>query len=278
MICRFCGNESTNGEIFDRWVKPTFTDHDKLLTGDGICDDCLFWFNESSTELAAAVGKDKPQRMRNYSHFVLGGEWQPLSKGDKAKMTKLLLADSFPELAAIANSGQKHIVFRARRNPRGGTAGWIQFEEQAIWLDPNILRSMIDIIEPSLSVFAKTEIESGQYKPHRIMQYGIEQWRTLETEISPRRGSSLLSLALFLAQKQETDDAGDSSGLTGNRLVRRRRGTKKPVSPNNLGTVREYGTRKRLHEQPGKIYQHSLFEDASDGSDENDKTDRGDIK
>lgn len=122
MICRFCGKPG-KGEDFQKWVKPTFTNHDKLLPGEIVCNDCLFWFEESSQELADRTDKDKPQRMRNYSHFIVGGEWHPLSKGDKAGMIELLTSVPFPELAAIAESGQKHIVFRATRNVPGSAAG-----------------------------------------------------------------------------------------------------------------------------------------------------------
>lgn len=122
MRCRFCGGNG-EGIQFQDWVKPTFTDRDKLLPGEIVCNACLFWFEEASQELANITGKDKPQRMRNYSHFVVNGEWIPLSKGDKARMVELLTSEPFPELAAIADSGQKHIVFRARRNPQGSKAG-----------------------------------------------------------------------------------------------------------------------------------------------------------
>ncbi len=118
--CRFCGEEVEGGVAFDQWVKPTFTDFDKLLPGDAVCPGCLFWFDEASTVLQTHFGKDVPQRIRNYSHFIVNGDWLPLSKADKSAMTALLLNPPFPELAAIASSGQKHIVFRAVRNPPGG--------------------------------------------------------------------------------------------------------------------------------------------------------------
>jgi hypothetical protein len=71
---------------FDDWVKESFTDWDKLLPGDSICSDCLFWFDESSETLMQRVGKDRPQKMRNYSHFIVNGDWIPCSKADKARV------------------------------------------------------------------------------------------------------------------------------------------------------------------------------------------------
>lgn len=259
-VCRFCGQQK-EGDDFQRWAKPTFTDHDKLLPGDIVCNDCLFWFEESNAELATKMGKDKPQRMRNYSHFIVNGEWIPLSKGDKSTMTKLLLSTSFPELAAIAESGQKHIVFRATRNPQGGKAGWVQFEEQSLWLEPDELCQALDAIEPALSIFSKGEIESGNYLPHRIMAYGLGTWRELEVIIKPLRGGLFFSLVMFLAQKREDDNARNSSGFTGSGVAGDKQRVQKPLSPDDMGAVREHGSGSGLHQQSRQVHQLTMFED-----------------
>lgn len=238
--CRFCGADG-QGEAFERWVRPTFTDHDKLLPGEIVCTDCLFWFQEASESLARTVGKwwatgdealaanpDRikifvkknkrqpeagdlfspgeqggwyiPQRMRNYSQFVVGGQWTPLSKGQKAEMTALLTAVPFPELAVVAESGQKHIVFRARRNPVGSVAGWVQLEEDTIWVDPGKLRALLDVVEALMPGFGKGQIESGEYYQKNIMEFGFAKWHALEQKVKPHRGGQLLRLAIFLGQ------------------------------------------------------------------------------
>lgn len=260
-ICRFC-QKSSDGQDFWDWVKPTFTDHDKLSPGDIVCDDCLFWFDEANAELATKMDKDKPQRMRNYSHFILNGEWIPLSKGNKTKMTSLLLGNPFPELAAIAESGQKHIVFRATRNAPGSKAGWVQFEEQSLWIEPEQLRNLLEIIQALMVEFSKGEIETAQYKLYRIINFGLEQWRILEQELKPSRGSLIFNLALFLAQKpEEESDGRKSSRLTGNNLEGDQQRVQKSVSPDDMETVRGYGEGECVYQQPGQIHQLTLFED-----------------
>lgn len=271
-ICRFCGNVA-EGVSFESWVKPTFTDHDKLQPGEIVCQDCLFWLNERSQDLATRMGKEKPQRMRNYSHFVVSGEWKPLSKAHKAEVTALLLGASFPELAVIAESGQKHIVFRARRNPPGAQAGWVQFEEQSIWLEPDALRALLVIIEPALAIFAKGEIATGQYKPHRIRKYSLERWQELEAAIRAQRGAPLLKLALFLAQKQEDEhgriNEGNGYRPARNHLAGDRQRLQKSLPANDMEPIREHGASKRLHQQSRQIRQLSLFEAGSTDSSEN---------
>lgn len=260
--CRFCGKQST-GEDFDKWVKPTFTDHDKLKPGEIVCDDCLFWFNESSQELASRMGKDKPQRMRNYSHFIVNGEWIPLSKGNKSRMAELLLSDPFPELAAIAESGQKHIVFRATRNPAGGRSGWVQFEEQSLWVKPVELKSLLEVVERLHAVFSKTEIQTGNYLPYRIIEFGLQQWQALEVKIKPLRSSLFFNLVVFLAQRKDTEHERNGGRPAGNYLAGNRERVQKPVPADNMAAVRGHDAGQRLHQQPGKVRQLGLFETRS---------------
>lgn len=208
MICRICSKKTTDGMTFTEWVRPTFTDFDKLASGDAICADCLFWFDERSEVLAQRVGKEKPQRMRNYSHFIIRGEWFPLSKSAKRQMKELLLSTPFPELAAIAESGQKHIVFRARRNTEGEKDGWVQFEENAIFVHRDRLTTILHDIEALYASFSKKEIRTGNYAQYRIMKFGVPEWHILESKVAPARDSLLFRLALFLAQKGAINDTG----------------------------------------------------------------------
>jgi hypothetical protein len=244
-------------------VKPTFTNFDKLQAGEIVCNDCLFFFNEASPELAVRMGKEKPQRMRNYSHFIIGGEWIPLSKGNKAKMRELLLGDVFPELAAIADSGQKHIVFRATRNAPGNKAGWVQFEEQRIYLIPNELRALFTPIESLYAEFSKEEIETGNYAGWRILKFGIERWFELEDQIKSLRGRPVFSLALFLAQRSEDGKSRDSepgSDTADGDLARDASGLQESLPDDDLDTVREPGAQCGIHKQPGEVHQPTLSE------------------
>jgi len=259
--CRFCG-QTSEGVAFEKWVKPTFTDFDKLQGGEIVCNACLFFFDEANEELAKRMSKDKPQRMRNYSHFIVNGEWIPLSKGNKDKMRELLLGDVFPELAAIADSGQKHIVFRATRNAAGSKAGWVQFEEQRLYIIPDELRRLLGQVEQLYSVFSKEEIETGDYASRRILKFGLGRWKELENQIKDQRGKPLFSLALFLAQRSD-DGSGNTEqggGFAESDLARDASRLQKPLSNDNLDTVRESSKKRSIHKQSGEVHQPALFE------------------
>jgi hypothetical protein len=196
-VCRVCGSQGA-GISFEEWVRDSFTDRDKLQPGEIICRSCLFCFDERSTLLTKLTRKLKPQRMRNYSHFVVGDKWYPLSKGQKPQIRELLFA--CPSVAVIAESGQKHIIFRAQ-------AGWLQFEEQRTLLHPGRIKAMLELVETLYQAGAsKIQIASGHYSQSVIRTIGVEQWSAMEARIRPQRGSLVLSLALLLAQKEDGSD------------------------------------------------------------------------
>jgi len=207
-LCLICGQALSCGQPRAAFIKPTFMDHDKCAapTATYVCPACVFAFDERSALLQCIVGKDKPQRMRNYSHFVTAQGWLPLGKGDKRRMQDLLLAAEFPRLAVVAVSGQKHIIFRAAVNPPGATAGWVQLEEQRLWVNPPELHMLLHMIEQLCTGgFSKAEIRSGHYAQYRIARFGPSDWWALEERLRPRRGHSLFDLALFLGQKGDSD-------------------------------------------------------------------------
>ena len=260
--CRFCGGQG-EGPAFSVWVRESFTNWDRLLPGEIVCAGCLPWFDQQSAELARLVGKDKPQRMQNYSHFVVGGQWIPVGKGDKALMRDILLRHPFPEMAVIADSGQKHIAFRAPRNPPGQSAGWAQFEEQRVWVESAALGALVDRIERLYVIFSKGEIESGDYSASRILAFGVPAWQELEQAIKGQRGSALFSLAIFLAQRKEDERGSDTpagGGPSGADLEGDAGRLQEPLPPDDLAAVRRPGEVGGLHQQSGQAAQLALFE------------------
>jgi len=187
-LCRICGERHV-GLPFPKWVRETFTDWGLLLPGDIICQRCQFSFEEQSWLLAQKVGRDKPQRMRNYSHFVVSGEWSPIGAWEKGRIAELLRTDW--DLAIIARSGQKHLIFRAQPKV-------VQFEEVRVWDVPMALR-LLEVVNELLALgFSKAEVESGAYEAKRILR-APEAWKELERELKPHRGSAAFALAIFLA-------------------------------------------------------------------------------
>jgi len=196
-VCRLCGSDS-RGTPFVKWVKDTFTNYDLLQPGEIICCACQFCASEQTPTLAERTGKDKPQKFRNYSHFVTPeGEWHPLTKGQKREMLALLQR-SCP-VAIIAESGQKHLFFRS-------VPAWWQFEEQRMLPDiaglDRLIRPIEELYHGGLS---KDAIQSGVYVPAFVVKFGVDRWLELEQQIAPHRQRLLFNLAVFLVQSPEKD-------------------------------------------------------------------------
>lgn len=240
--CRACGINA-QGTAFQNWCRDTFTDHDKLRPGAIVCHACQFCFTDQNEALGKLLGKDGPQRFRNYSHFVVRGEWFAMSKGAKSRMTELLM--QAPEVAVIATSGQKHIAFRAVANR------W-QIEETTARPFPSQLSVLLETIKPLYDDgISKAEIESGRYSHKRILDFGLGAWRQAEAVISPLRGSMQLELALFLVQKSEEENDGidgDSRKDIVADLEGDSRRIQGEVCEKHLGTVREQPTQRSLYE------------------------------
>ncbi len=255
--CRVCGADD-HGLSFQSWVKSTFMDWDKLMPGEIICHACQFCFADDSTVLAKRLGKDKPQLMRNYSHFVVDGEWLPLSKADRRLMADILI-NRAPDLAVVAMSGQKHLIFRS-------TPGWWQIEEHMTRPFPAQLADVLPGVEKLYNGgFNKKEIETGRYSQSRILAFGLDAWRQLETVIvRPLRGSLVLTLALFLAQKEEYDgiqgSLRDGDSTAGAPLAGHTGRLQESLPSQNLAAVRRQHQERSLHRDSQSFHQPSFFE------------------
>lgn len=188
--CRITGHEG-EGLPFEKWVKDTFTDRHNLRPGNIICNEAIFCFEEASTFLQKLTGKDKPQRFRNYSHFIVDSSWHVRDKGQKADMMGFMLSN--PEVCVIAESGQRHLVFKHK-------PGMWQFEDAFIQPDAQHFQFLHSRIHHLGSVFSVDEIASGTYQQHRIIKYGLPEWSATEQAIKPYRGSAMFDLAIFFAK------------------------------------------------------------------------------
>jgi hypothetical protein len=172
-----------------------------LYPGTIICHACLFCADDRNSVLTMLTGRTKPQRMRNYSHVVTrSGRWAPLMKNQKRAIATALLDVTDPPIVAIISlSGQKHLIMRAR-------IWWWQIEESAIRPDAIGLQTLLRPIEALYAAGAtKGMIDSGDYSAAFFRSGGLSLWQQHEPVIRSRRGSTLFSLAVWLAQQQSDD-------------------------------------------------------------------------
>lgn len=203
--CVLCGAKQSAGRSADILTTKTFTGYGASHAGSVLCQACQFLMDESSVMLQERTGRDRPQKMRSYSHIVDDdGTWHPMTKAQKTLMLALLRQS--PMAVVISDTGQKHIAYRA-------VPGWWQFEEQRIAPDLPMLDRMLGPIQGLYNAgFGKAEISSGRYDSKRIGDYGITPWQALESQIASWRGSPLFHLAVWFAQKKgEENGSSDDS-------------------------------------------------------------------
>jgi len=201
--CWLCGGNGAGGPLRE-FVKDTFTDHDKAKcpTSKFVCIACAWCAAEENEELTRKLNADRPQKIRGYSHFVIDGQWHVFTKSHKREMRQLLCAPPNGDwLAVVADSGQKHLVFRSPISI--GSNAVVQFELKQVRYEPPALNALVAKIESAMQCgFSKTSIEMGVYNdPATIQAFGVDKFLNFEELVKPQRGTGIMSIALWLSQK-----------------------------------------------------------------------------
>ncbi len=111
-----------------------------------------------------------------------------------------------PFTIAIAESGQKHILFLAQTGYDQENFP-VQFEMDSLSINRANFVRLLDTYESLLALgFSKTELDSGEYRPDRIL-VNFESWQSLDPAIAKQRSggkpSRILQLISFVAIKPE---------------------------------------------------------------------------
>ena len=151
---------------------------------------------EERTPVTAAGKSGKPLKLHALTHIpkrIEIREW--LSNPPEPPFT-----------IAIAETGQKHILFLAQEAYSRDVFP-VQFEMDSLQIDRVFFLEILKVYERLLALsFSKTEIDSGDYRPDRILA-NLEQWQSLEAIISQNRSGGkptrFLQLVSFVAQRPE---------------------------------------------------------------------------
>lgn len=207
--CAFCGGLVFEPTKVDEYLKSTFNDYAYLRQSSFVCKACRWFMEDKNHSLMMLLGRDKPQRPRNYSYIVKDNVVHILSKGNK-KDISLLLMGTCPEVAIVAESGQKHLFMKARANERGNRSGYVLFEERLFRYDATEYQRVFKLVSEMYAArYNKASILSGQYVFYPDSDIGV--YRTNEPELKEHRGSVLFDLCVYLATKAEDKEENDES-------------------------------------------------------------------
>lgn len=198
--CWVCsGTTDGRGCAVADWDSASYTGQSRVRypRGQAICEPCL-WVMARLTPVPGLTGN-----WRNYS--VLYAEGEPLvikSKGDKpAVLAWLRRPHRGPWFAALANSGQKHVVPYVPLNGPGRALAL--FDEELIELprDAEGWRIVDELAALLTAGATKEEVERGQYRG--ALSRCEAEVRAFERAHGHLRGSGWFGLVVFLAQRDE---------------------------------------------------------------------------
>lgn len=214
--CWVCGAETMRAMPREAWMGASYTGQNRVRCPESIwvCEPCLHVMSRIAPVPGRPPGEGKKfgGNFRNFSHLweaAPGGApafYANASKAEKptilAFLRRIHLGAWF---AAIADSGQKHILPWVPVNPAHAARGVVLFDEQVVKLPAGVPGwKLVDDMAALLTVGAtKDELSSGSYSPRtwRNHQSPVRNFETTWGE--PKRGGAWFGLALWLAQRDE---------------------------------------------------------------------------
>lgn len=205
--CYVCAGPTTRGVSVADWMASNYTDMNKARcpSATHTCEACVFVMSRTSPVLGrpAKEGMKFGGNFRNYSHMVEGTTYINASKGEKPLVREFLrLRHAESWFCAIADSGQKHVVPWVPWNGPG-TGGRVLFDEQLITVPPTL--ALVDVMTDMLSLgMTKEELERGSYRSGSWKEYRAKIEEFESDHGTHHRGGSWFTLALWLAQRDES--------------------------------------------------------------------------
>jgi hypothetical protein len=209
--CYLCGANNATHKLI---LKDSFTAHSlaKCPQSDNLCDRCEYSINLRANYFNPNKGKFSVLYARNWSWLWIGQKLvYPVFNGEKdglpivenlptREMIRGWLLDppKPPFTIAIAESGQKHILFLAQE-AKNREVFPVQFELDRIYIYRGVFTQILRSFESLLGLGAtKTEIVTGNYKSQFLLA-NLGKYEVFESEIENKRGSRLLELISYVA-------------------------------------------------------------------------------
>lgn len=209
--CFVCVGQVERGARVVEYFGSNYTDQNRARcpTAEYVCEACVHvqsWVNPPGR--VTAEGKARGFNFRMVSHLFERGwegvqapEYANATKGEKPLIRSFLERDHGGMwFAAIADSGQKHVLPFVQWNPRG-RSGVVLLDELVVKV-PSTLDLVGEMTALLTAGATKEEIESGRYG-QRAYALCCERVLSFERANASHRGGAWFTLALWLAQRDE---------------------------------------------------------------------------
>lgn len=205
--CWVCAGDAGRSADRESWMGSSFVGQNKVRCPESsrVCEPCLFVMSRIAPVPGRppAEGKKFGGNFRNYSHlWENGGFYQNASKGEKPLVREFLRRDHASDwFAAIADSGQKHVIPWVPWNPPG-RSGLALFDETIVRVGPALMATVDAMAALLTAGTTKDEITSGEYTAYSWMRCP-DMVRAFEDAHGSRRGGAEFGLSIWLAQRDE---------------------------------------------------------------------------
>jgi CRISPR type IV-associated protein Csf1 len=207
--CYYCGTQCSKANHVKNYVKKTFTNRDivKYPNSNYVCGGCVESFSEKTVIELCTGEKRTGQRVRSYSWIIEKKKKIAYTKAHIDKLRERILNPPDPPFCIIlADSGQKHLIFRAKIN-LVREKFYVSLEEDIICVNPIKLQKYIDIVMPIISVCGKIVIKNFEENKINITINLFKNFGDYSEEIINNFLSvddkQLLRLAIWLSPNKE---------------------------------------------------------------------------
>lgn len=188
--CWLCGGDTDGyGTPANKTIKPTFTDvpFSRAPRSNSICRGCSWALSY--------------RELRNYSILATKDE---LFHPSRDELREILLSPPEPPFVlCIAATGQKWLHFKAKVNYSNKRIS-VQFEDINVVVKPIGFKTVIELVEELYSNgFIKDEILNWDFPAHKILDFGLDRFQSIENKMLCYHHSRIFELAVFLAKKKE---------------------------------------------------------------------------
>jgi len=265
--CWLCGAAMQRGQRVADWAGASFTGQTRVKRPDAthVCSACVFVCSRVSAVPGRPPkeGKSLGGNFRNYSHLWDEHGYTNASKGEKPKIREFLSRFHVGAwFAAIADSGQKHVLPWTPINPAGTRRGVVLFDEQIVTLPQvagwSIVSHMTDLLTAGAT---KEEIERGDYSA-RAWQLCGDGLRSFEEHWGDKRRSAWFGLALWLSQRDEAEVQIRLQAEKATKDARRSKGRKAENVDGRSTSSRARGVPRERHAERAEALGDSAKPDA----------------
>jgi CRISPR type IV-associated protein Csf1 len=206
--CFYCGAPCDESYTVKEYVKPKFTNRDIVFRPGSsfVCGGCVESFNETTTITMPDGEVRDRQRVRGYSWVITSQYKQAYTKAHIKQLRELCLNPPEPPFAIIlADSGQKHLIFRSKIN-LSKHSFFVMLEETQIIVEPDKLRERIELLEKFIPFTGKPGLKE-EIKTTTLEKifdyYGESETISLLEKYNNVKEEQITNLALWLARNKE---------------------------------------------------------------------------